>query len=105
MYPGYNPPFRDKQSFPMTEFVGAVQRASNMPESEVATSCVYTCVLLHPRSTDKLAAIDRLDRMRERLLDPNFLCVVNSSWGDNAISSVVSQMAKPVWEVSHLFMN
>jgi len=105
VYPGYNPPFRDKQSFPMTEFVGAVQRASNMPESEVATSCVYTCVLLHPRSTDKLGAIDRLDRMRERLLDPNFLCVVNSSWGDNAISSVVSQMAKPVWEVSHLFMN
>jgi DNA primase small subunit len=105
VYPGYSPPFRAKQSFPVAEFVKAVERASTMPESEVSICSAYTCVLLHPRNVDKLKSVDRLDRMRERLIDPNFLCVVNSSWGEDAIASVVSQMAQPVWEVAHLYMN
>lgn len=105
VYPGYSPPFRAKQSFPMDSFVQAVKRASSTPESEVPISSAYTCVLLHPRNTDKQKAADRLERMRERLLDPNFLCAVNSTWGDDSIESVVSQMAKPVWDTAHLYMD
>lgn len=105
IYPGYAPPFRERKDFPMDQMKNSIVEASKNPDNQIVATSAYTCVLLHPRSTDEARAASRLSRMQEGLMVPNHVCTVNASWDSESIKSMILQMVKPVWDVHYIHLD
>ena len=103
--PGYAPPFRKPDAFPVDSFVDCVREASAHPGTEVVIDRVYTCVLFHPRQTSKQLCEQRMKRLGDRLLDANTLTTVNSKWANSALAAMVKDQVKEVWETKYVYFS
>jgi DNA primase small subunit len=102
---GYAPPFRKPGPFPIGAFVNGVSKASANPGTEVIVDEAYTCVLFHPQQTSRLKCETRLKRLETSMLSPNEVTVVNSKWDESALTSMIKDQVKQVWDTKYIHFN
>ena len=105
MLPGYGLPFRTPGAFPTNWVVKGVREASANPGTEVVLDRAYTCVLFHSRQTSKQRCEQRMNNMKEHLLDPNTLTTVDSRWDDRKLAKEMDCQVKEAWETKYIHLD
>lgn len=105
VYAGYYPPCREDRRFPKRQFIDAIDQATKSPGHEVVCHETYVGVLFHPRNECQHLCEHRINRIEDRLMDGTELCEVNSTWGDDAVLSMLKMRVFETWNTKHVFFN
>jgi DNA primase small subunit len=98
---GYSLPWREGE-FPIQSFSEAMARARRHPGQE--TTCCRSFLLILFGDTRKRVGecAQRLNKMHEGLLRPMQLCTVDTTWDNDAITSMIKAQVKDMWCVTQV---
>ena len=105
IYPGYAPPYRADNVFHEHLFYKGTIKAAKQPGTRVECDMAYVCVLFSPDRKDREVVVDRIESMRERLLEPQLLCTIGSEWDEDAISSALRSCVYDVWSDRYIYLS